>query len=153
MVHVSWCSVQYLVTDEVIAVTLSRCYVLPLHIIQVYPAVCVSCVLWHYLNRPSALSDMLCCTHLSSNTCPGHSDLICPWQMSAIVLFLFLGHKLYWCWGLPRMAQTWWSMEYIRFNVSAAKCMSERAEGILRWDAQNTWEMAGWTSGVGGGRK
>lgn len=58
VVHISWCSVQYLVTDEVSAISLSRCYVLPLHIIQVHPAVCVSCVFWHHLSRSSALSDM-----------------------------------------------------------------------------------------------
>jgi len=58
--------------------TLSWCYVLPLHIIQVYPAVCVSSVLWHHLNRSSALSD-ICFAALAYN--PVHAQGIPIWSV------------------------------------------------------------------------
>jgi len=100
VVHVSWCSVQYIVTDEVSAVTLSWHYVLPLHIIQVYPAVCVSCVLWQQINRPSALSD-ICFAVFNCN--PIHARGMLMWSVlgrpQQVSCFSFLVYKLYWCWG------------------------------------------------------
>jgi hypothetical protein len=130
VVHVSWCSVQYLVTDEFSAVALSWCYVLPLHIIQVYPAVCVSCVLWHHLNTPSALSDIcfatFTCNPIHTQGMPIWSVLGRPQQLSC---FSFLDinctdAEVYQGW--PRSEGPWNISDSM--SVQPSVCQTEQKE-------------------------
>jgi len=116
--------------DKLSAMTLSWHRVLPLHIVLVYPAVCVSCALWHHLNRPSALSDIcfatLTCNPIHAQGIPIWSVLGRPQQLSCFSVWDINCTDAAVYQGWPRCGVPWNISD--QMSVRPTICQKERKE-------------------------